>query len=747
MKKFLYTFLPLLMTFWAGSIVAQGRLVISHSELSPKLDGVLDDPVWQSIQPVEMISLNPVSGQTPFQPTQVRIFFTSKHLYAGAWMFDNEPSKIRASNQKRDNMDLSNDWFCLCLDSYLDKENALVFCTPPSGSRTEFQIINDGQGTAPYKVDWNVDWTVKTSIDSLGWYVEMQIPLSSLRYQVTNGNVRMGYSFVRYISRKDEWDTYPLMSNEWGFWSWAKPSRFPLMELSGIKSINPLYFSPYIIGGLQYNPILNPDSSGYLSDFKFARNAGLDVKYGIAKNLTLDLTLNTDFAQVEADDQKINLTRFSLFFPEKRQFFLERSSVFDVNFGGNGYDQIFYSRRIGIYEGQQVPVWGGGRLTGRVGDWDIGALTLQTGFLKDGETGEEILPSINNSVVRLRRKIPVNNNSYIGGISTLKIDPSGNFNWNYGLDAIINTTRNDYLKVIYAQTLDSDDTPLFITPKSAKYYIDYERRRYERLSYDLNLTRAGYRYLPELGFETRQDFTSFGAQTGYGWILADKPGFIQKDKISIKGTGYIRNDDGELESLSIRPSFEATFKSLHYLYLLADYQIENFRDTFYISKDVYVPPGKYVFTDATVDYMTPYWENFTGEIMFTTGQFYDGWYYLTYMNPTVKLAGKWELALTYRRSDVFFKIRGQSLTTHLAGLRMTYMHNTRWTASSYLQYNSLAGQIIWNARLRYNPREGIDFYVVYNDFINTNRGQTVPILPFSQQRTLLLKLTYTLRVR
>ncbi len=723
----------------------QQSIVIPKPASTPKLDGKLDDPAWQDIKPFTMISLNPAAGLPPYQETEVRIIYTERFLFVAAWLFDKEPDKIRATSKKRDDLGLTNDWFGIALDTYLDKENAMLFATNPAGLRMDAELLNDGQGGFPMNPYWNTDWTVVTSKDSKGWYAEMQIPLSSLRYQKTGNKVYMGLMLWRFISRKQEWDVFPPVSNEWGFWSWAKASKYQLIEFEGIETVNPLFFAPYLLGGFQQTHKLNEAGNAYLSESAWAKNAGMDVKYGISKNLTLDLTLNTDFAQVEADDQQVNLTRFSLFYPEHRQFFQERASTFDVNFGGG--EQVFYSRRIGIYDGRQVPLWGGGRLTGRIGDWDLGVMSLQTGFLKDESTGEEILPTLNNSVVRMRRKIGINSNSYIGGISTLKIDPAGNFNWNYGFDAIINTFKNDYLNVIWAQTLDSDEKPIHLSLETAKFMIDYRRRTQDGLSYAINFARSGARYNPELGFEFRNDYTNFGASTGYGWNLAKKTGIINKQVIDLSAWGYRRNDDGSLETFTIQPYYSLELKSNHLFSLSGQIQTENLRDTFYLSGNVYVPSGNYQFTDASFTYTTPQMKYIIGSINVMTGQFYDGWINSLSLSPALRFAGSWNIGLSYQYNNVRFPDRNQVLSSHIARLKVTYMFDNKWTAYTYIQYNNQINGIIWNAKLRYNPREGVDFYLVYNDYLNTNRQSTEPPLPFSLQRTLLLKFTYTLRVR
>jgi hypothetical protein len=745
MKTARFCFLMLFIFLCKPAGFTQSPIIIPKAASIPKLDGILDDAAWQGIEPFKMISLNPAAGLPPFQETEVRIIYTDRDLYVGAWLFDKEPDKIRATSKIRDDMGLTNDWFGISLDTYLDKENGMMFATNPAGLRTDMELLNDGQGSWPVNEKWNTVWTVMTTKDNKGWYAEMQIPLSSLRYQKTGNKVNMGLLLWRYIGRKQEWDVFPPISNEWGLWSFAKVSQFQLIEFDGIESVNPLFFSPYLLGGIQQNSRLNEAGDAYTTEKTWARNAGLDVKYGLSKNLTLDLTLNTDFAQVESDDQQVNLTRFSLFYPERRQFFLERSSIFDVNFLGNG--QLFYSRRIGLYNGGAVPVWGGGRLTGRVGNWDIGVMSIQTGFLKDEETGEEILPTLNNSVLRLRRKVGINSNSYIGGMSTLKLDPSGNYNWNYAFDAIINTYKNDYLNVIWAQTLDSDDTSNPMSLKTANIMVDYRRRAQDGWSYDLAYARSGERFNPELGFQYRQNYTDITASGGYGWDLADKPGHINKQTVNLMADAYFRNDDGQLETLTISPSYGVIIKSLHEFYVTGNIISENLRDTFYLSGDVYVPAGNFRFANATLQYVTPTWKFLTGSARLVAGQYYDGGIGSLTLSPALRLASSWIINFTYQYNRISFPLRDQNFNAHVARLKVTYMLNTQWSAYSYIQYNNLIDGIVWNAKLRYNPREGVDLYVVYNDFINTRRQDSEPPLPFSLQRTLLLKFTYTFRVR
>ena len=734
----------ILFLFLGGFLFAQDPFIIEYLRTSPNLDGNLFEPAWDSVKAYSMVMLNPIAGDAASQRTDFKIGYTDKYLYIAGYMYDTEPGMIRAATKKRDDMSLSNDWFGINLDVYNDNENALSFATTPAALRLDCQIFNDGQGDFPVQQNWNTVWDVKTLVSDSGWFAEIQIPLSSLRYTIIGGKVIMGLGAFRYISRLAEWDNYPEISNEWGFWSWAKPSQYKDFELSGVKSINPLYFTPYLLGGVEVKNTLNESETAYNSETSWEKNIGMDAKIGLSKNMTLDLTVNTDFAQVEADDQQVNLTRFSLYFPEKRQFFLERSSIFDFTFGSTGY--LFYSRKIGIYDDQQIPIWGGGRLTGRAGPWDIGVMSLQTGYLKDTETEKEILPSINNSVLRLRRQISLNANSYLGAMITSKIDVHGNYNFGYGLDAILNLFRNDYLNIVAARTMDSDSGKQNLIDPS-KIYLLWQRRTYKGLSYEASYAMAGNRYNPELGFEYRGDYSRYGAKVGYGWIPGNKSQYLKQHKISTGYFMYTRNQDHTIETYQITPLYQLTTKKDHAVSFSFPIYYESVINDFDLSPDATILAGDYNFFDVMFTYASPAGDWFYGEASVSSGKFYDGWKNSFTVSPSLKLGESWNIDLSYDLNQINFPDRDQQFLAHLAGFKVLYMLSTALSASSYLQYNSLIKDYIWNIRFRYNPKEGNDFYIVYNDNINSDREAYEPSLPFSNQRTILLKYTYTFRIR
>jgi hypothetical protein len=735
-------FLPLVILFPQTGLIAQEVLHIPELDSEPVLDGNPYEPAWEKIEAIKLVTCLPNSGAHPSQPSSFKIGYTDQYLFFAAFNYDSEPEKIQSSSKIRDEMQLNNDWCGLSLDVYLDRETALNFSTTPAALRLDMQLLNDGEGAFPANPDWNALWEVVTQTTEEGWFAEFRIPLSTLRYQVTGQKVTMGLAAFRYIPRYSEWQTYPQISDEWGFWSWAKVSRYHLAELHGVKSINPLYFSPYVLGGFQQSAGLNDEGTAYNNEHTWKREIGMDVKYGLAKNMTLDLTVNTDFAQVEADDQEINLTRYSLFFPEKRQFFMERANIFEFSFGNEG--QLFYSRTIGLHEGRQVPIWGGGRLTGRAGKWDLGFMSLQTGTLADAQ-GETILGTKNQSVARVRRQIPLNKNSYVGFMGTSKIGTEGDYNVGAGLDAILNLSGNTYLKAAWAQTADSSvSNPLH--PDNARHEILLERRVYDGFSYGLSYERAGAAYNPGLGFEFRGDFTKIMHRTGYG-VIAPAKSALARQQFTLTGTYYFRNSDGSLETAVMKPLYTFFTRNAAELYIYPTYTFDDVRDAFSLSDEITIQPGRYHNVGMAADYFTSAEKMYYASFSAYSGSYYGGWRNSFNIYQLLSLKNTWRFELDYYFYHINFRETEQLYRSQLIRLKLTYMYSTKLSAASYIQYNSLTRKFYINARFRYNPREGNDLYLVYNDAMNPYRKEYDPVLPLTDLRAILIKYTHTFRIR
>jgi hypothetical protein len=463
---------------------------------------------------------------------------------------------------------------------------------------------------------------------------------------------------------------------------------------------------------------------------------GLDIKYGVTNNLTLDITLNTDFAQVEADDEQVNLTRYSLFFPEKRLFFQERSGNFE--FGFEESNSLFYSRRIGIHEGNEVRIYGGARFVGRLGAWDIGFLSMQT------EKTEE-LPSENFTVFRLRRQV-LNPYSYVGGMMTSRIGLNGVWNVAYGLDGMIRMFGDDYLSLKWAQTFDEskDNNALSLDP--VRIFVDWERRNTEGFHYKLNYSRAGKDYLPGSGYERRTDFTRFGDSIRYGWI-PEKESKLLNHRIYIEGFAYMQNVESSIESAEIGPGWEFETKGGSVGIFSFKRHVEDVEEEFSFSDSAGVPAGKYTYYEFEGTYETPRAGQIRLSSTVNAGSFYDGNRFSLTVSPVWNVSQHIYLTGTYQINRLKFAERNQEFTGHVGMLRFQFMPTIKHTFTAFIQYNSANDLILANFRYRFNPREGVDLYIVYNEGFNTDRQREIPFLPLTRNRTIMVKYSYMFNIQ
>jgi hypothetical protein len=586
-----------------AALAAQEKPLLIPQLTGPiELDGMSEEPAWEAVEPIHLIAHAPTYGGEPTEPTEVRVAHDGEHLYVAARLYDSEPHRAEGLSLRR-NYAGGDNWMVVVLDTFDDRETAVAFATTPAGVRTDLEISNDAEGDGGLNFDWNSYWDVEVARSREGWYAEFRIPFSSLRFQERDGQVRMGISFWRMVARTEELSTYPARPPQWGFNSVFKPSQTRPAELEGVRGTRPLYVVPYALAGGGQSFVLNEDGSAYARVDTPVREVGLDLKYGVSDNLTLDLAFNPDFAQVEADQQEINLTRFSLFFPEKRLFFQERSSAFAFSLGG--VDRLFHSRRIGLVQGEPARIWGGGRLVGRIGEWDVAGLNMQTG-------ASEVFPSENFGVVRLRRRV-LNENSYAGGILTSRVGPEGAYNVAYGLDANLRLFGQDYLTLNWAQTFDADDgAPDVLNRGFAR--ARWERRGMEGFGYAIDLSRAGAAFDPAVGFMLRHDYTRLGERVYYGWRPADGSR-VFRHTVALNGTVYRRNADGSTETAELGPEWALQTRTGHALTLAARTVFEDLRHGFLLGPDVDVPAGSYRFHGAELGYGMP-----SGQALRTTAR-------------------------------------------------------------------------------------------------------------------------------
>ncbi len=711
-----------------------GPLEIPRIEGPIVLDGRSEEPAWSRVEPIPLVQHAPNFGQPPTERSEILLAYDDRNLYVAGRLFDSDPVRIQSNSKQRDSTDPSSEWWGVVLDTFNDKRTAVAFFTTPAGVRWDAAVMNDGQTPTSLNQDWNTVWDVAAARDGRGWFAEMRIPLSSLRFQEVGGRVTMGLISWRLVARKGETEIFPAIPPQWGFNSRFKPSRGREIVLAGVSRRAPLYVTPYVLGGLQRSPALNPAGTAYVPSRAVARNAGLDVKYGLTSRLTLDLTANTDFAQVESDDMMVNLTRFSLFFPEKRQFFQERGTIFDFPFETAEQNGLFYSRRIGLRDGALAPIYGGARLVGRVGDWDVGALSMQTAAGTSG-AGE------NSSVLRFKRQT-FNPYSYVGGIVTSRIAPGGSFNLAYGLDAQVRVFREDYLTVRAAQSAGDGRAYRPFSAAPSRVFASWLHQVLKGAIYGLVVSRAGEDFDPELGFETRRDFSRVAWTSGYAWQPGTRsPLFL--NMLRCDGTMSWRNADGSLESGMAGLLWAVQTKSGWTAYLNPTVYSEDVAEPFDLSASARIGRGTFRYGDATLMVETPDSRLARTQITLQAGGFYDGSRVSLTLRPSWNLSSSLTLAAYLEVDRIGLPRPGQSFTATIARMKALYMMSTKVSASALVQYNAGAGALGANLRLRYNPREGVDLYLVYNEGLNTERGPAAPRLPLSSGRTVMVKYSYT----
>jgi len=712
--------------------IAQERYIIPRIDAEIVFDGKPDEVIWGEIPSLPFIMHQPVYGKEPSERTECMIFFNDDYLYVGANIYYDDISFMSRVGKQRDYFSMKCDWFGIHLDSFNDNKNGMAFYTNPNGLRFDATVKNDASAALEdINISWNTFWDVSTFHNNEGWYLEMRIPVSSLRFQDIDGLVEMGLTVVRFIPKKSEVITFPQIDpkHESSYW---KPSLAATVEFSGLRPGKPIYLTPYLIGGIQQSHLLNEAETSYEREITPKFDAGLDFKYGLTNNLTLDLTINTDFAQVEADEQQINLTRYSLFFPEKRPFFLEKSDVFDFDLlGGN---KLFYSRRIGLHEGSVVRIIGGARMTGRAGEWDIGILDMQTAAYDD-------LSSENFGVARLKRSV-LNPYSYVGAMLTSRLGTDGTYNIAYGLDGVIRMFGDDYLTLRWSQTFNDGYANRFFSADPSRLLARWERRNQEGFSYDFVCTWSGTQFDPGIGFEVKDDYYGVRGIVKYGWLPEDDNSWLRRHGLSQTVLNILNSKDHTQETVLSMTGWNFESRGGIYGSLVFNLNREIVKDSLDFGQTI-VPPGEYDFYYLSA--MLGLGSRFNPGLDLTAeaGLFYDGTKYTLELKPTWNVSPGLDIDPTYRIDYVNFDSRSQSFTNHIFGVKALAMFSTKLSLLSYIQYNTAVDLWLVNVRFRYNPREGNDFYLVYNEGLNTNLERELPSLPRSNNRTLLFKYTYT----
>jgi hypothetical protein len=708
-------------------------LSITKLKGSIKIDGLVDEPEWMGIDPLPLTQHWPDFKGEITEPTQIRIAYDDEYVYLSFICTDSEPLQIQTPTFQRDKWGMKMDQIIVGLDTYDDNENTLVFGVTASGSRIDAAIKNDAQGDGVSNTSWNSYWEAKVSANEKGWQAELKIPFSSLRFKVENNSIKMGFIAYRYIARKRELNIYPAIPPDWGFMSILKASQAQTITFKGIKNKRPWYISPYVLAGVgHHHEESESENLGRIADEDF--QVGIDVQHALSDNLNADFTLNTDFAQVEADNQVINLSRFSLFFPEKRKFFLERASIFDFKSDYN--NNLFYSRKIGINDSQLIPIWGGVRLVGRLDEWDVGLLNMQSKQMGS-------IASENFGVFRLRKNV-LNQRSYIGAMVTTRGMANRNWNFAYGLDGIFNLFNHDYLQVNLATTDDTQDTSEMKSLEKSRIYMKWEKRIINGFGYTFSYSFVGNNFNPGLGFERRKNFFQLGDEFFYSWF-APKSSSLRQTTITLNGNVSYNNSSNLLETSSVGLHSEWTWNRGSSVSLGVQKLKDRVPEAFDLSDKITIQPGEYLNTTGSLRYSTPQVNLTTLSSSLKIGTFYNGNLISTSISPELIFSKYFQMSGSYEYNHIDFPDLNKTFHAHVGRLSLASSLNVKLSFSAFAQINSLHNISTLNFRLRYNVADGNDLYLVYNEVLNNKPLLKIPRLPSSDIRAILIKYIYTIK--
>lgn len=692
------------------------------------VDGVLDDAGWQGAPSLPLTMYVPLFGGTPTQRSEIRVGYDEDALYFAGWFWDDDPSGIRVNSLYRDRWN-GDDAFAIYVDAFNDNKSAKWFGVTPAGMRFDVLVSDDG---ASSNGSWDAFWEARTRVTDEGWFAEVRVPFSTLGFQPgPDGSATMGLTVTRLVSRLNERVTFPAIDPAFEF---RQPSKARDVVVRGVRAGRPLYVSPYALAGTSRTLVPGAPGDGQAHHTEGSREVGGDLRYTPSSNLTLDLTANTDFAQVEADDQQVNLDRFPLFFPEKRRFFQERSDLFDVS---GGPVRLFHSRRIGLAADRTpVPVLGGARMVGRVGDWDVGVLDMHTRDL-DGVEGQ------NFAVARVRKGV-LNDFSTVGVLATAR-DGGGAHDRTLGADASLRVFGDNYLDLKAAGTF-GDGVPETTSLAGKSWWnVRWQRRANRGLAYTVEAARAGEHFDPGVGFLSRRDFTVANA-IGNWFILTDDNPTFRRVFPGFLAFNTFRNADGALESAQYAVWVQWETKSGAGGWIEPKVFRENVAQDFALDRGVVVPAGTYTYADLQLVYSMPNGRRLRTSVDFRAGTFFDGTRTQVVVNPTWNASKHLELGAEYQFSRIRFDDRDQGADIHLARVRVRAALDARASGNAFVQYNSVSDRLDLNLRLRYNLAEGTDLWLVYNEGLGTDLpalGTLAPADGRTLARSLIFKYTHT----
>ena len=714
--------------FWAlvclsGAAQPEFKARAVRTARAPVIDGRLDDAAWAQAEVISnLVQREPKEGAPATEKTEIRILYDDRSIYFGIMCFDSEPGRIVAKEMRRDAQLMNEDYFTIILDTYNDHRNAFAFSINPLGAQRDGLIRDEGASRNP---DWDGIWIVKTARGPEGWSAEIVLPFRTLRFSRDHVQT-WGVNFVRYIARKREDDFWTPMLRSYGFNGAYKISYYGhLVGLEGINQGEKWQAMPYVIGGGSKDDVERP--------FKANGSAGLDLKYRLTPNVMTDLTVNTDFAQVESDQEQFNLTRFQLFFPEKREFFLEGGDIF--RFGERGQEHetpsslLFFSRTIGLSEdGREIPILGGVKVTGKAGAYDLGLmdiLTDRTSYITDD--GESVrIERTSSAVFRLKRDIF--ERSTIGVIALSKDALSGgDYNRAAGFDFNLAFGQHvqgaGYLARTFTPGLKGQDW-------GANLDFIYDSDFFQN---DVSYTDIGANFNAELGFVPRTDIRKLRWNVG----VSPRPGILGiRQSFIFNYLTYIENHAGRLESRNNLTGIFNLFENGATIFGGVMQNYEYLSEPFEIKDGVFVPVGGYHYNMATAWLESDMSRPVGGRAEIEAGDFYNGTIFSLVSEGKLKISRHFNVEFIYTLDAINLPVPGGDFKTSLAGARIIYSFTPNLFAKAYIQWNGAEDRFRSNFLIRWIYKPGANVYFICNE--TRKLGAT----GFLEDRAVMLKVSF-----
>ncbi|HEY7678989.1 MAG TPA: DUF5916 domain-containing protein [Terriglobia bacterium] len=703
------------------------------------IDGNLDEPEWQrATVSLGFIQRDPQEGQPSTEKTEFRVLYSPTTLYIAVLCYDSNPRGILATDRQRDSSLENDDIISVALDTFHDHRNSYLFRTNPLGTQYDALVTDEGRTV---NTNWDERWAAAGRIHEGGWNAEFAIPFKSVRTGEENGSL-WGLDVERVIRRKNEFSSWNNYSR--GF---QLESASQAGHLAGIEEIETglrVRVKPYLLGGFshttnrQQSPLCHDADAG--DNSCNASNVGLEVmKWRITPSLTADFTANTDFAQTDVDDQQVNLDRFPLFFPEKREFFQEGAGTFV--FETNRSAVLFHSRRIGLSPRRlPVPIVAGARITGRLQGFTLGLMNVQTEALPS-----EGVPASNYGVYRVRREIF--SRSSVGAIlMNREMGGTADHNRVYGADTNLVFLKHFSINALVSRSDAPGVEDKWVSSGSAGWESDF-------LTLDAGWVSVDKDFRDDMGFIPRDDML----------LLLPRVAFRPRPRSRLirqfliqSHSDYTLNQRHEQESRLDHFDFEVRFQSGDVLAYAHHIRLERLKEPFEIRTGVLVPPGTYSWGYPGINFRSSSGRRVSVDVRWRKHPgFFGGSLHILGITPSVRLTESFSMNVSYdlnhakfpagkyTDSQGVFPTTGTSFTDHVVNARINYNFSNSWLSSTTIQYNNADNFLGFNFRLNYIFRPGDDFFLIYNAGYTGEDAVTGDPERRHNDRTLQAKFTYS----